>query len=68
MYITGLRRFSLTIRIVRSCLEAFPLRQFASGRQTAQSRSMAALDVDRTASDVMEEAAKQWLERHKHKK
>jgi hypothetical protein len=28
----------------------------------------AALDVDRTASDVMEEAAKQWLERHKHKK
>jgi hypothetical protein len=28
----------------------------------------AALDVDRTASDLMEEAAKQWLERHKHKK
>jgi hypothetical protein len=28
----------------------------------------AALDVDRTASDVMEEAAKQWLARHKHKK
>jgi hypothetical protein len=28
----------------------------------------AALDVDRTASDVMEEAAKQWLERHKQKK
>jgi hypothetical protein len=28
----------------------------------------AALDLDRTASDVMEEAAKQWLERHKHKK
>ena len=27
-----------------------------------------ALDLDRTASDVMEEAAKQWLERHKHKK
>jgi hypothetical protein len=28
----------------------------------------AALDLDRTASDVMEEAAKRWLERHKHKK
>jgi hypothetical protein len=28
----------------------------------------AALDVDRTASDVMEEAAKQWLARHKQKK
>jgi hypothetical protein len=28
----------------------------------------AALDLDRTASDVMEEAAKQWLERHKQKK
>jgi hypothetical protein len=28
----------------------------------------AALDLDRTASDVMEEAAKQWLERHRHKK
>jgi hypothetical protein len=27
-----------------------------------------ALDLDRTASDVMEEAAKQWLARHKHKK
>jgi hypothetical protein len=27
-----------------------------------------ALDLDRTASDLMEEAAKQWLERHKHKK
>jgi hypothetical protein len=25
----------------------------------------AALDLDRTASDVMEEAAKHWLERHK---
>ncbi|ABE62180.1 hypothetical protein Nham_1356 [Nitrobacter hamburgensis X14] len=24
-----------------------------------------ALDLDRTASDVMEEAAKQWLERHR---
>ena len=28
----------------------------------------AALDMDRTASDLMEEAAKLWLERHKHKK
>jgi hypothetical protein len=28
----------------------------------------AALNVDRTASDVMEEAAKQWLARLKHKK
>jgi hypothetical protein len=28
----------------------------------------AALDLDRTASDVMEEAAKRWLERHKHKR
>jgi hypothetical protein len=28
----------------------------------------AALDLDRTASDLMEEAAKQWLERHKHKR
>jgi hypothetical protein len=27
-----------------------------------------ALDLDRTASEVMEEAAKQWLARHKHKK
>jgi hypothetical protein len=27
-----------------------------------------ALDLDRTASDIMEEAAKQWLARHKHKK
>ena len=27
-----------------------------------------ALDLDRTASDLMEEAAKQWLERHKRKK
>jgi predicted transcriptional regulator len=27
-----------------------------------------ALGLDRTASDVMEEAAKQWLARHKHKK
>ncbi len=27
-----------------------------------------ALDLDRTASDVMGEAAKQWLERHKLKK
>ena len=27
-----------------------------------------ALDLDRTASDVMEEAARDWLERHKHKK
>jgi hypothetical protein len=26
-----------------------------------------ALDLDRTASDVMEEAARDWLERHKHK-
>lgn len=24
-----------------------------------------ALDLDRTASDVMEEAAKEWLERHR---
>jgi hypothetical protein len=30
--------------------------------------NQAALDLDRTASDVMEEAAKQWLERRKHKK
>ena len=28
----------------------------------------AAIDKDRTASDVMEEAAKQWLARHKLKK
>jgi hypothetical protein len=28
----------------------------------------AALDADRTSSDLVEEAAKQWLERHKHKK
>jgi hypothetical protein len=28
----------------------------------------AALDLDRTASDVMEEAAKQWLAGHKLKK
>jgi hypothetical protein len=28
----------------------------------------AALDMDRTASDLMEEAAKQWLARHKRKK
>jgi hypothetical protein len=27
----------------------------------------AALDLDRTASDLMEEAAKQWLARHKQK-
>lgn len=27
-----------------------------------------ALHLDRTASDVTEEAAKQWLARHKHKK
>jgi hypothetical protein len=27
-----------------------------------------ALDLDRTASDVMEQAAKEWLERHKLKK
>jgi Ribbon-helix-helix protein, copG family len=27
-----------------------------------------AIELDRTASDIMEEAAKQWLERHKHKK
>ena len=27
-----------------------------------------ALDLDRTASDLMEEAAKQWLGRHKRKK
>jgi hypothetical protein len=25
----------------------------------------AALDLDRTASDVMEEAARMWLERHR---
>ena len=28
----------------------------------------AALNLDRTASDVMEEAAKQWLERHHPRK
>jgi len=28
----------------------------------------AAIDKDRTASDVMEEAAKQWLERHRARK
>ncbi len=27
----------------------------------------AALDLDRTASHIMEEAAKLWLERYKHK-
>ena len=27
-----------------------------------------ALDLDRTASDIMEETAKQWMARHKHKK
>jgi hypothetical protein len=32
-----------------------------------RSVKQAALDLDRTASDIMEEAAKQWLERHQSK-
>jgi hypothetical protein len=36
--------------------------------QVIRAIKQAALDLDRTASNVMEEAAKQWLERWKAKK